>query len=162
MADIINNFRGEYFFLSNFFTAPVTYNGVTFRNNEAAFQAQKCINPAAIPTFANLSPSDAKKAGRRVQLRKDWEDVKIGIMRDIVYAKFEQNPELKKKLLATGDAHLEEGNSWGDRTWGTVNGVGENYLGIILMAVRESMLEKEKFKEAVNMIKGGGAICQNK
>lgn len=168
MVDKITSFRGEYFFLSNFYTAPVTYNGVTFKNNEAAFQAQKANDPIEVNAqsgmkidWANLSPSDAKKAGRRVKLRKDWEDVKFGIMRDIVYAKFDQNPELRKKLLATGDAYLEEGNSWGDRTWGTVNGVGENYLGVILMDVRKAMLTKD-FTDSVEAMEKGGAICQNK
>lgn len=58
-------------------------------------------------------------------------------MREIVEAKFEQNEDLKVKLLETGDEHLEEGNTWEDRIWGTVNGVGENRLGRILMQVRE-------------------------
>lgn len=162
MADRINNFRGEYFFLSNFYMAPVTYNGITFTNNEAAFQAQKCMDPEGIKGFADFNPSEAKKEGRRVKLRKDWEDVKIGIMRDIVCAKFEQNPDLKAKLLATGDAHLEEGNTWGDRTWGTVNGVGENYLGIILMDVRKMMLNNDSFKEAVESIEEGESACQSR
>ena len=60
-------------------------------------------------------------------------------MYEIVLAKFTQNPDLKKKLLATGDEHLEEGNTWGDTIWGTVDGVGENRLGKILMRVRDEL-----------------------
>ena len=60
-------------------------------------------------------------------------------MTDIVKAKFEQNEDLQKKLLATEDAYLEEGNTWGDRIWGTVNGVGANNLGEILMNVRKEL-----------------------
>ncbi len=37
----IDSFRGKYFFLSNYFIAPVMYEGLTYQNNEAAFQAQK-------------------------------------------------------------------------------------------------------------------------
>ena len=59
-------------------------------------------------------------------------------------AKFSQHPELAEKLLATGNAHLEEGNSWGDKVWGTVGGVGANNLGKILMRVRETLREREK------------------
>lgn len=70
-------------------------------------------------------------------MRKDWEQIKISLMREIVQAKFEQNPQLKDMLLATGNAYLEEGNTWGDRTWETVNGIGANHLGRILMDVRE-------------------------
>ena len=62
-------------------------------------------------------------------------------MYEIVLAKFTQNPDLKEKLLATGDESLEEGNTWGDTIWGTVDGVGENRLGKILMRVRDELNE---------------------
>ena len=60
-------------------------------------------------------------------------------MYELCKAKFTQNEDLKEKLLATGNDILEEGNTWGDRVWGTVNGVGENRLGKILMRVREEL-----------------------
>lgn len=135
----IDSFRGEYFFLSNFYEAPITYEGLTYQNNEAAFQAQKCADLKAREAFTRMNPSEAKRAGRRVQLRKDWEKIKISVMADIVMAKFRQNSDLAEKLLATGDAYLEEGNDWGDRIWGTVNGQGANCLGKILMDTREKM-----------------------
>jgi ribA/ribD-fused uncharacterized protein len=134
MANGVNSFRGEYSFLSNFYESPVTYNGITYQNNEAAFQAQKC--PERALEFASLNPAEAKRLGRRVSLRKDWEQIKISVMTDIVRTKF-SNPELKSRLLATEDIPLEEGNDWGDRIWGTVNGTGRNLLGQILMQVRE-------------------------
>ena len=134
--DKISSFRDEYYFLSNFYEAPITYNGLTYRNNEAAFQAQKTVDEKERTLFTEMNPSEAKHAGRRVTLRKDWENVKIDIMCDIVEAKFRQNPDLAKKLLTTGDMYLEEGNTWGDRTWGTVNGQGANNLGRILMEIR--------------------------
>lgn len=138
---MINEFRGKYFFLSNFYEAPVIYKGITYRNNEAAFQAQKVSDYEKQKEFSKLNPSEAKRKGRHVKLRKDveWDSVKTGLMREIVEAKFEQNEDLKLKLLATGDKHLEEGNTWGDKIWGTVNGVGENRLGKILMKVRENL-----------------------
>lgn len=140
----INNFSGEYFFLSNFYSAPVKYEGTIYRNNEAAFQAQKCINPANKQKFIDLIPSEAKRLGRRIELRRDWENVKVSIMKNIVKAKFEQNSKLAEKLIATKDTHLEEGNSWGDRVWGTVNGIGTNKLGKILMEVRNEIIELKK------------------
>lgn len=135
----ISDFRGKYFFLSNFYTAPVTYNGITYQNNEAAFQAQKTLERNLQYQFSQLNPSQAKKLGRKIPLRKDWEQVKYQIMYEIVKAKFEQNLALRESLLATGDAYLEEGNTWGDRIWGTVNGEGQNWLGKILMKVREEL-----------------------
>lgn len=143
--DYINEFRNDNYFLSNFYECPVTYDGLTYRNNESAFQAQKCINPKDREQFTTLNSSEAKKLGRRVVLRKDWEDIKVRVMKEIVTAKFEQNEDLQQKLLDTGDAYLEEGNTWGDRVWGTVNGAGANNLGKILMEVRENIrLEKDK------------------
>ena len=130
----ISEFRGDYYFLSNFFSAPVSVFGRTFLNNEAAFQAAKC--PVRMDEFVLLNPSEAKKLGRRVQLRSDWENVKSQVMYDICKAKFSQNDELRKMLLSTGDAELIEGNHWGDRVWGVCDGVGENRLGQILMRIR--------------------------
>lgn len=140
----VSSFRDEYFFLSNFYELPVTYEGLTYQNNEAAFQAQKCADPKEREAFINMNPSEAKRAGRRVQLRKDWEQIKVSVMAGIVRAKFEQNSDLADKLLATGDAYLEEGNDWGDRIWGTVNGQGANCLGIILMDTREQIKKERK------------------
>ncbi|MCC8106066.1 MAG: NADAR family protein [Clostridiales bacterium] len=140
----INSFRGNYYFLSNFYEAPVMYGGIQFQNNEAAFQAQKCVSVEERKQFSALNPSGAKRLGRKVVLRKDWESVKIPIMKEIVKAKFEQNPELQKLLLDTEEAYLEEGNNWGDRIWGTVDGKGANNLGKILMEVRSELREKER------------------
>ena len=137
----INHFRGEYAFLSNFWEVPVTYKGLTYGSNEAAFQAQKCMTDEEKTTFTLLRPSDSKKKGRRVQLRPDWEAVKVGIMEEIVRAKFTQNEDLKQMLLDTGDAVLEEGNTWHDICWGVdaKTGEGQNHLGRILMKVREEL-----------------------
>lgn len=139
MEKAIRQFRGDFFFLSKFYNCPVAYKQLTYTNNEAAFQAQKCVSDTERIQFTKLSPSEAKRLGRRVSLRKDWEDVKVSIMEEVVRAKFTQNAELADKLLATGDAHLEEGNTWGDRVWGTVNGIGANQLGIILMKIRDEI-----------------------
>ena len=136
----IDDFRGDYMFLSNFFEAPVTINGIKFRNNEAAFQAQKW--PSHANEVANLTASEAKSLGRRVMLRPDWEQVKDVLMYRIVYAKFAQNSALRERLLKTGDTELVEGNTWGDRYWGVVDGYGENKLGKILMEVRGELRKK--------------------
>ena len=111
---MINSFTGEYYFLSNFYTAPVTYNGLNYTNNEAAFQAQKTKgHRQKIKLFVGADPSTAKQQGRSINLRPDWEEIKDDVMYEVVYAKFSQNPELKEKLLATGSEYLEEGNTWG-------------------------------------------------
>lgn len=143
----IDSFRGDYYFLSNFYEIPVTYDGLTYRNNEAAFQAQKCINPKDRTQFTMLNASEAKHLGRKVNLRSNWEQIKISEMTRIVQAKFKQHKDLADKLITTKDAYLEEGNTWGDKIWGTVNSKGANLLGKILMQVREELIRDKDLDE---------------
>ena len=138
----IDSFKEENYYLSSFFERPVEYEGILYQNNEAAFQAQKCSSYEDRKAFASLNASEAKHLGRSIHLRKDWENIKFRIMQEIVTEKFAQNEDLAEKLLSTGDAYLEEGNTWGDRIWGTVDGQGQNLLGQILMSVREQLLQK--------------------
>lgn len=148
MINKIDSFRGPYNFLSNFYEAPVEYDGIRYQNSEAAFQAQKTLNLLMRQKFATMNPVEAKKMGKMVGLRDDWDDIKIRIMTEIVHEKFYQNPDLAKKLVETGDKYLEEGNTWGDRIWGTVYGNGMNLLGQILMEVRTELrqdIEQGKF-----------------
>ena len=113
MRDVIDEFDGKYSFLSNFYPAPVDYQGYHFENSEAAYQASKC--PDRMLDFCGLPPNRAKRLGRKVPMRPDWELVKYDVMYEVCMAKFTQNPDLLSKLLATGDAELIEGNTWGDR-----------------------------------------------
>ena len=137
----IDCFKWEYAFLSNFYPAPLFIFGRLFLNSEAAFQSQKCINKAS--EFAVLMGGEAKRLGKQVALRDDWEGMKDYVMFHCVSQKFFQNPELAKKLVETGDSHLVEGNTWGDRYWGVCNGIGNNKLGLILMTVRTICKERE-------------------
>lgn len=106
---------------------------------EDAFQAAKTINAHAKDLFEKTyGEGTAKKFGKTcVNLRPDWETVKDDIMYDIVLSKFTHNPELKELLIKTGDAYLEETNTWHDTYWGVYNGKGLNKLGKILMRVRD-------------------------
>ena len=134
---IINKFREEFYFLSNFSNCVVKINDIIFKNTEAAFQSFKDLNRQS--EFSNLSSSQAKRLGRKVELRKDWENIKLDIMYLVVKAKFEQNKYLKEQLLATGEEQLIEGNNWRDRYWGIYNNIGQNNLGKILMKVRSEL-----------------------
>lgn len=138
----VTEFKGEYAFLCNFYKVyvPFVYNGVTYNTSEAAFQAAKYNGHNAEmvhKVFAKCTPDESKKLGRAIKLRKDWEEVKDSIMFDVVKAKFDADPELKQKLLDTGDMELIEGNTWGDVYWGVCNGQGQNRLGITLMQLRD-------------------------
>ncbi len=140
---IIDNFRGRYYFLSNFYEIPILYNGLMYQSSEAAFQAQKTLDNNIRKDFTKLDPRQSKRLGKKVQLRDNWNKIKTGIMAEIVHAKFTQHPELVEKLLLTENATLIEGNTWHDNYYGScycekcTNKEGRNYLGKILMEERE-------------------------
>lgn len=135
----IDLFREKYEFLSNFYPIKMEFEGISYYNSEAAYQAQKCREPKEREKFSKLYGDEAKRLGRTVQVREDWEQVRLAVMERVVAAKFNQNPVLAKRLLETGDKPLMEGNLHGDLFWGIdrKTGEGENHLGIILMELRE-------------------------
>lgn len=133
--------------MSNFYPVRVKFEGITYYNAEAAYQAQKCRIPRERECFAILGADEAKKLGRRVPLRPDWEEVKLPVMEAVVRAKFTQNPYLAKYLAETGDQVLKEGNHWHDLYWGVDmhTGEGENHLGwSSLKRLNWKQLKKEK------------------
>lgn len=145
MAANILGFRGEFAFLSNFFESNIIYEGICYPTVEHAFQAAKSTDDTERQKIADCgNPSQAKKLGRRVQLRVDWEQVKLGIMRELLILKF-ANPVLREKLLATGKLEIIELNNWGDCYWGAIQlksgqRVGENHLGKLLTEIRAEIL----------------------
>ena len=136
----ITEFRGEYAFLSNFYEVPVKYEGITYPSSEAAFQAAKCADVKARKAFQTMTPLQAKRFGKKVLLRSDWEQVKLQVMADVLKSKF-SNKTLQNKLLATGTATLIEGNHWNDTFWGVSleTGKGQNHLGQLLMHLRNEL-----------------------
>jgi len=135
---IINKFSGKSRFLSNFTSVEVLLDGVKYPSVEAAYQAAKTLDAHKRAPFKTAAAADAKKMGRRLPLRPDWEQVKLGIMEGLLRQKFRQEP-FKTQLKATGTAELIEGNYWGDTYWGTCQGVGENHLGKLLMKIRKEL-----------------------
>lgn len=133
---IIKGFRGEYFFLSNFYECDVTICDCNFGSVETAFQAMKSYDLDIVYSFEGLSPKEAKARGRKVELRSDWEYIKVDLMHRLIMNKFTENKDLKDKLLATGNSPIIEENNWGDTFWGVCGGKGKNMLGRILMQVR--------------------------
>jgi len=133
----INNLKGS--FLSNFYESSIELDAVVYRNAEAAYQAMKSNDSLVRVKFINLNGASAKALGKRIELRKDWNDIKLDMMYKIVKNKFMQNSTITKLLIDTNDKVIIEGNTWGDIYWGICNGIGENNLGKILMKVREEM-----------------------
>ena len=144
-------FQGDCFFLSNFCNCgEFWWEFYPYRNAEAAFQSAKCQNDEDRNAFCHLDPEEAKRRGRKVELRHDWEQIKDDIMAAVVHEKFFQSESLARKLMATGDAELIEGNTWGDAYWGVDlhTMTGQNRLGKILMGVRDELnaIPPDKFR----------------
>jgi N-glycosidase YbiA len=139
---MIGQFNGYYSFLSNFHYQPVHYDGITYPTSEHAFQAAKSLDSRERARIADCAtPGIAKRAGRMLALRPDWEAVKLQIMEEIVRIKFE-NPNLASLLKATDNEELVEGNTWNDTFWGVCKGRGSNHLGKILMRIRSDLISK--------------------
>ena len=131
----------DYGFLSNFAAYPFELDGKRWPTSEHYFQAMKFLSPETQSLIRSLdTPGRAAKVGRREKpLRNDWESVKDQFMFDAVLAKFTQNPDIARKLLDTGDAYLIE-HTKNDSYWADGgDGSGENRLGEVLMAVRDSL-----------------------
>ncbi len=140
-------FKDEFAFLSNFWPVSVEYEGMLYTTVEHAYQAAKTFDPGEqLHVASQPTPGRAKRAGRSITLREDWDAVKNEIMYGLLIEKF-GTTAMRDRLLLTGTVWLVEGNYWHDLYWGCCfcgrhRGEGRNELGHILMKVR-----KEKQKE---------------
>lgn len=142
---VIHAFSGDYAFLSNFWQEPVGLDGLVYPSVEHAFQASKTkvYHVRLEFTDATMTCLAAKRKGRLLSLRDDWEAVKVDVMLACLHAKFRPGYDLARRLLETGAAFLIEGNTWHDNVWGDCHCgrpqcsmPGRNRLGYLLMAVR--------------------------
>lgn len=135
-VETIDRFDGPWEFLSNYFPARVVLDGCVYPTVEHAYQAAKTNDAARRDEIARVPDPDlAKQLGRASVHRPDWGEVRLPIMRSLVFAKFADSG-LRQRLLATGSALLVEGNDWRDTFWGVCAGQGTNHMGRILMAAR--------------------------
>jgi len=147
---MINDFRGKYRWLSNYHPSLVILDGMTYPTVEHAYQAAKCSDPEYRQRMVTIGqPSAARRLGQQCPLRADWEAVKVDVMFDLIRQKFAVGTPLANQLLATKDIGLIEGNTWGDQFWGVCNGVGQNWLGRLLMHQR-SVIRGEIDDQSIN------------
>jgi ribA/ribD-fused uncharacterized protein len=150
--DEISGFFGPYRFLSNFYLAPVWYEGLEYPSTENAYQAAKIVVEERV-ALTNVSPSESKKVWKGLtrydKSAEEWDARKLEVMTELVFQKFLRHGDLRKDLLNTGDRYLEETNWWKDVHWGYDINLqnGKNYLGLTLMATRSYMKSLEKIKK---------------
>lgn len=154
MGKIIS-FSGRWAFLSNFYPSEIEYQGIKYKWVESYYVAMKIKNDQYIngryvtaadcrEWIAKLeSPGLVKKIGKSLKIRSDWDSIKLSTMEWAVRQKF-LNETLKEQLLLTGVDEIIESNTWHDTFWGKCicprcGGNGENYLGKILMKIREEI-----------------------
>jgi len=135
---MITNFRNT--FLSNFYESTIFANGFSYPTVEHAYQACKSLDPVDWEMFSKFkTPTLAKKQGRYIKMRKDWDDIKVEAMEKLLIIKF-KDPILAEQLKDTGSKQLIEVNNWGDTFWGeSPIGNGKNTLGNILMCIRDTL-----------------------
>jgi ribA/ribD-fused uncharacterized protein len=145
---MIDKFDGENKFLSNFHMCIVWYEGIPYPTIEHAYQAAKTFDLNQRKYIAGIpwnKAGQAKRIGKRIPLRNNWEEIKLSVMEDLLRQKFGVRPNFKQKLLDTGNEELIEGNYWHDNYWGNckckkcIDKPGLNMLGKLLMKIRSDL-----------------------
>jgi len=138
---MIKQFVDKYRFLSNFYTCDLyDYKNTTVEHIFQASKAERTIDFLSVVN--SQTPAEAKKLGRIIEIRSDWNEIKVSVMEKLLREKFsKKNPGLVELLLETGDEELQEGNYWNDTFWGVdlKTGIGENNLGKLLMKIRNDI-----------------------
>lgn len=161
----IKGFEGKYECFSNFYIHDTLFvklpygkkDAKVYRsdNVETLFQASKCTNHKDIQSIVyTATPGQAKRIGRRVKLREDWEEIKEDVMYELVKQKLNVVPEFKKLLSEIPyNTIIAEFNNWNDKEWGVCSKtlVGNNKLGEILMKLRV-LVKEERYYESLKFI----------
>lgn len=141
---MIQEFKDEYRWLSNFAPVEIEYDGVVYPSVEHFYVAMKTDKQYVrekISTFPY--PAQAKKYGQKMDIVDNWEDIKMTVMEYGLSVKFSQDP-YKTLLIETGEQYIQEGNWWGDIYWGVDlnTNEGENNLGKLIMKIRQDLTKK--------------------
>ena len=136
----IDSFSGDFRWLSNFYPCKVFLEDLEFRSVEAAYVASKTLDENIRKQVQELKTSgECKSFGKTIPLRKDWKEVRLKVMENLLRQKFQKDSELGQKLISTKNIELIEGNYWNDTFWGVCKGKGKNNLGKLLMKIRREI-----------------------
>lgn len=139
---MITEFSGEHRWLSNFSPVRIYLAEIGYNSVEHAYVSSKsdALYWKLFCADENVTASEVKKRGRLIEIRSDWHDIKIDVMKECLRQKFNQEP-YRSKLLATGTESIQEGNWWNDKFWGVClkTNKGQNNLGKLIMEIRNEL-----------------------
>ena len=135
--------------LSNFWPCAVVLDDVWYASVEHAYQAAK-TTPEHRAVFQDLktTAAQAKEYGKKVPFRSDWPAQKLSVMYELLKQKFASGTPMATQLLETVGQELVEGNSWGDVFWGVCHGKGTNWLGVLIMEIRDSLQKQLELSQS--------------
>jgi len=137
---IIDRFREEHFFLSNFYQpVHIIIDGIRYRSSEAAYHALKYDDRETRFNISLLDAAEAKRYSKQHHVDGLDDSMLLANMFRVLVVKFVGDIELITKLLNTRPAKLIEGNKYGDTFWGVCDGKGLNHLGEMLMTIRDGL-----------------------
>ena len=141
--------KNDYRWLSNMelFPKPIIINNEIIKSSENYYQSRKTLDLDIRKKILEMSPYEAKKYCKTIELRNDWDDVKILVMQEALDIKF--SITYYRLLLISCQEEIIEENYWNDTFWGVYKGVGKNMLGILLTKLRERIIKEEKFKKRI-------------
>lgn len=138
--DMWSQHKDDKFEFSNFQLVPIYYgDGITYPSVENFYQAMKTKDVLLRKRISTMTPAEAKKfGGQLTDLREDWDEIKLSVMRWGLQKKFD-NAKFQTKLIRTVHKPLIEWNWWNDTYWGVDirTETGENHLGQLIMEIRE-------------------------
>ncbi len=136
---MITEFQGEYRWLSNFAPVEIELDGMTYPSVEHAYMSAKSdqIDWKEFCSDPMNTPGVVKRRSREINIRANWDLIKLFVMERCLIQKFGREP-FRTKLIETGDMYIQEGNRWGDKFWGVClrTGKGDNNLGKLIMKIR--------------------------
>ena len=136
---MVESFRGEYRYLSNFQAVKIIFEGIEYPSIEHAYMSAKSDSMEWKSKCAdkNITAGKIKRLSHTISLKADWDDIKLDVMTEVIDQKFNQEP-FNTLLLDTGDKYIQEGNRHNDTFWGFCleTNKGENNLGKLIMEKR--------------------------
>lgn len=138
-------------FLSNFYPCKIIAWGMEFPTAEHVYVASKTEDRILRKTISTiLTPGKVKRFGRNLELRDNWNQIKVRVMRQILKRKFAD--EKLMAMLQSVEGEIVEDNPWHDNFWGSCSCSGcadkvkQNTLGKLLMEIRDARAERRESK----------------